>query len=318
MRKQTVLSVSKKGALSNITDNHSVKTYKRACRKFVNWLETAKNIKYFEDIPEDKRVEYVQAYERFMENECLSAHTIHTYLAPICKTMGFSMAKINKPLRTAGRIKRSRDVTANAQGKREAEDERFKRLVDAQRALGLRRDELGKLTGRDLIKTSKNGLYVRVGRGKGGKFQLQKILPQHEDRIREIWKGIGPNDKVFTKGEMKNKIDLHSMRADLAKEAYKYYAEKIEKDPVFRITLIEDLSDRYFEYCNHCKTIEDMEKWRKQMLENDRPYVLRGENRQNAIDHGQPTELDRLAMTAVSVFHLSHWRLDVTSVNYLS
>lgn len=43
MRKQTVLSVSKKGALSNITDNHSVKTYKRACRKFVNWLETAKN-----------------------------------------------------------------------------------------------------------------------------------------------------------------------------------------------------------------------------------------------------------------------------------
>lgn len=49
----------------------------------------------------------------------------------------------------------------------------------------------------------------------------------------------------------------------------------------------------------------------------DSPYLLRGENREKAIRLGLPTEYNRLALMAVSVFHLSHWRLDVTVTNYL-
>ena len=37
----------------------------------------------------------------------------------------------------------------------------------------------------------------------------------------------------------------------------------------------------------------------------------------NARAAGVPTEYSRLALLAVSVFHLSHWRLDVTVTNYL-
>lgn len=50
---------------------------------------------------------------------------------------------------------------------------------------------------------------------------------------------------------------------------------------------------------------------------NEKPYKLRGENRQKAIEQGKETEYNRLALMMVSVFHLSHWRLDVTVTNYL-
>ena len=46
-------------------------------------------------------------------------------------------------------------------------------------------------------------------------------------------------------------------------------------------------------------------------------YKVRGKNRINAEKNGLPAVYDRLAVIAVSVFHLSHWRCDVTVDNYL-
>lgn len=313
MRKQTIKYVAKKESLKGITENQSVRTYKRGCEKFVDWMEDTKKIKYFEDIPEDKMIEFIQEYEKWMENECYSASTIHTYLAPICKTMGVNMNKIKKPKRSAGRLKRSRDKTANLQGKAELGKDEYQRLINTQKAVGIRRNELRKLTGADLIET-KNGLFVRVKRGKGGKYQLQKILPEHEAQIRAVWDDIKADQPVFSTEEMKNKIDLHSMRADLAKEAYDYYLKQVQ-NPECKAKLQDELFERYIQYN---KNSDDVDRWAEQNLYNDKPYVMRGENRDNAIDHGRPVEYDRLAMMAVSVFHLSHWRLDVTSVNYLA
>lgn len=50
---------------------------------------------------------------------------------------------------------------------------------------------------------------------------------------------------------------------------------------------------------------------------NEKPYKLRGNNYQKAIEQGKEMEYNRLALMAVSVFHLSHWRLDVTVTNYM-
>ncbi len=36
-----------------------------------------------------------------------------------------------------------------------------------------------------------------------------------------------------------------------------------------------------------------------------------------AEQHGLPVSYDRLAAMAVSIYHLAHWRLDVTIDNYL-
>ena len=46
-------------------------------------------------------------------------------------------------------------------------------------------------------------------------------------------------------------------------------------------------------------------------------YVLRGHNRELALKNGLPVSYDRLALLAVSIYHLAHWRHDVTVANYL-
>ena len=46
-------------------------------------------------------------------------------------------------------------------------------------------------------------------------------------------------------------------------------------------------------------------------------YVLRGTNKAKAIASRMPMAYDRLALMAVSVLNLSHWRLSVTVTNYI-
>lgn len=49
----------------------------------------------------------------------------------------------------------------------------------------------------------------------------------------------------------------------------------------------------------------------------DGQYHLRGANRRVAIERGHPTAYDRLALACVSVFHLSHFRNEVTVKHYM-
>ena len=46
-------------------------------------------------------------------------------------------------------------------------------------------------------------------------------------------------------------------------------------------------------------------------------YVCRGDNARLLRESGRSVVLDKLAVMAVSAFHLSHWRADVTVKNYL-
>jgi hypothetical protein len=46
-------------------------------------------------------------------------------------------------------------------------------------------------------------------------------------------------------------------------------------------------------------------------------YKLRGKSKEFAIKNKLPIEYDRLSLMAVSVFHLSHWRLSVTVASYM-
>ena len=138
-----------------------------------------------------------------------------------CKGIGVSMSEIEKPKRTSGKITRSRNEKANRQGKREIEDERYSRLVTFQRAVGIRRAELARLTATDLTEDESGYLCVNVSRGKGGKRQLQRLLPEDEGTVIEIFQNADPKQKLFSKEEMQNKIDLHGIRREHAQRAYK-------------------------------------------------------------------------------------------------
>ena len=311
-------------AMKEKENNNTETLYKKRIKIFVKWAKE-QGCKRPEDITKD----VVQAYEQALENapEGYAPATIHTYLSPVCAAAGVSMREIRKPKRTAGAITRGRDRAAdgtmidrNPDGKRQEGEEKYARLVALQRVTGIRRAELGKLKGSDLIKKG-NSWYVRVRRGKGGKEQLQYILPKDVETVRQIFEGVGPEDNVFSKEEMSNKINLHGLRAEHSKDCYGYYTGLLKRRPEYADKLRAVLLRRWDE--GHEKLKEaDPRAWkaqRERFVEDmdDRPYKLRGENLRKARALGLPEEYNRLALMCVSVLHLSHWRLDVTTTNYL-
>jgi hypothetical protein len=237
------------------------------------------------------------------------------------------MDKIRKPKRSARSITRGRErdtdgqpIAQNLQGRRQEKDPKYERLVALQAVLGIRRNELRHLVGADLINRGKS-CYVRVRRGKGGKEQYQYILPKDVETVRQIFSGIGPEQRVLSNEEINNKINLHGLRAKHGKDCYNYYAEMLERDPAAAEQLRALLLRRWDKGHEKLKN-ENPKTWAFQRARfisdmDDRPYKLRGDNLRKAQVLGLPEEYNRLALMLVSVLHLSHWRLDVTATNYL-
>lgn len=310
-RYRSIQSTLIEAALKGITDNQTVTAYKKDCKLFAAFCK-GQGVKRPDQL-QGREKELLQEYEKELEASGYSASTIHRRLAAPCKATNISMSEIEKPKRTSGKITRSRNEKANRQGKREIESEKYNRLVTFQKAVGIRRAELARLTATDLTEDESGYLCVNVSRGKGGKRQLQRILPEDEGTVLEIFQAADPEQKLFSKEEMQNKIDLHGLRREHAQRAYKYYADRLENEPEYKYELRKELAARYREFHRP----GDSNKRFLHDIMNEEPYRLRGENRQKAIEQGKEAECNRLALMAVSVLHLSHWRLDVTVTNYL-
>lgn len=310
-RYRSIQSIMIAEALKGITDNQTITAYKKDCKLFAAYCKE-QGVKRPDQL-QGKEKELLQGYEKQLEASGYSPATIHRRLAAPCKATNISMSEIEKPKRTSGKITRSRNEKANKQGKREAEDERYSRLVTFQRAVGIRRAELFRLTGSDFVIDESGYLCVYVAKGKGGKTQLQRILPEDEGTVLKIFQNADPGQKLFSKEEMQNKIDLHGLRRKHAQRAYEYYADRLKNEPGYKYQCRQELMDRYDERhrpgASRQRFIAD--------ITNEQPYKLRGENRQKAIKQSEETEYNRLALMMVSVFCLSHWRADVTITNYL-
>ena len=211
--------------LPKIQNNKTGSSYKKHLKNFARW---AKSQGYRR--PEQITRDVIQEYEQYLEGspKQYSPATIHTYLTPVCAAADVNMAEIRKPKRTAGSIVRGRrrdadgqEVIRNKQGDRQADNPKYARLVALQRVTGIRRSELARLTGSDLLQKGHN-LYVCVRKGKGGKQQNQYILPQDRQIVREIFAGIGPDQKIFSREEMNNTINLHGMRAAHGRDCYQH------------------------------------------------------------------------------------------------
>lgn len=312
MGKESIQHMLCSRALIGITDNHTITVYKRDCKNFAVYCRS-NGVKTPEQL-EKCKMEVLQKYESSLENAGYKPATIHRYLSAPCKALSVNMQYIEKPRRTADLISRGRDFEANPQGRREATQDRFSRLMTVQQATGYRRAELAKLRGKDLRIDESGYLCVYVHNGKGGKDQLQRILPSDLEKVKKIFSEVKPDQRIFTAKEMNNKINLHGLRAEQARKAYLYYQKRLESEPNYKYTCRKELALRY-------KTMHTADRVTNQRflkdIMNDTPYVLRGKNREKAIAQEKPVTYNRLAMMMVSVFHLSHWRLDVTSVNYL-
>lgn len=313
--KSAALGTKSRNPQQTISDRDTIHSYKASINRFCSWAKENELTK--EQVLASPR-EHLQAYTNHLVEKGLSKSTIHTYIAAPCKALHIPMQHISKPQRSIDDITRSRGGK-NPQGQRESQKPQFERLVSFQEVVGLRRAELEALKGEDLcVKGGK--MYVVVQQGKGGKEQWQRILPRDAEIVQRTFDGIKKDQHVFDDKEMKNKIDLHGMRAEHAKECYDYYTERIKQDPAYREQLREELQQYFRDHHSHNGELDTRayERFCDDMNKNEGVYQMRGKTRELAEEHERPTEYDRVALMAVSVEHLAHWRLDVTVVNYLT
>ena len=276
----------------------SLKQYRQHGIKFGEWCKANYGIKAFVDCKP-----YIQQYGDHLTAEGKSASTVHTYLAAVCRFFDVNLGTIKKPRRVCAENTRSRGQK-KSDTRRSATREASPRLYDFALKVGIRRAEYGHLLGDDFVADESGYPCVYVAKGKGGKRQLQRILPEDAAFVRSYFDGT--EKYVFSHAEMRNDIDLHALRAVQARRAYEYYCKRIEQEG--REKLAKEIRARWAMYNN--------KEWNESIIL-EKPYYIRGKNKNLAIAHGLPLVYDRLAIMAVSVFHLSHWRLDVTMSNYM-
>lgn len=281
--------------------------YKDHAQKFGAWCKTRYRCKTVEECKP-----HIQDYADFL---AASGKTASTYLASVCRVFGVPLDSIQKPIRVVAENTRSRGSKA-VDSRKDAGREASPRLYDFASVVGIRRNEYLHLAPDDLVIDDFGHPCVLVRKGKGGKRQLQRILPEELDAVKAVFDHPADETHLFSEAEMTNKIDLHHLRALRAQQMYRYYLARIQNEPGYRDRLIAEI--RYvWERDDEARRDNGyrVKRWSDMKITGN--YILRGHNRKLAQQHGLPVQYDRLALLAVSIFHLSHWRHDVTVTNYL-
>ncbi len=259
---------------------------------------------------------HIQDYSDYLQGK-YSASTVHSYLAAVCGFYNVPMDLITKPIRHTAEYTKSRsDNGKTIRADNNIDNPRYERSVAFQRVVGIRASELAKLEGRDLVTDESGHLCVFVKNGKGGKDSLQRILPEDGVFISEYF-NVGEKEKVFQPIELSNSIDYHHIRAENAKRCYGYYLNKINTEEGYAEKLADEIRLRWKLYCT--KKLSDgtivHKPFDKKLIKGT--YKVRGKNKKLAVEYGLATEYNNLALAAVSIFHLAHWRNNVTVQSYL-
>ena len=322
-------------------NNRTKSTYSRGINDYVRFCQDKgiNKLKRTFDNPEKLIQEWVDS----LAERGLKPDTIHTYLAPVAKAYDINMKEINKPKRTAADIEKGRNPVKNKRGQKERWSDRYKMSVQMAEATGLRRSELMKLTAADVCKDESGKLCVKTV-GKGGKLQMQRILPEDVSTVLQIRQaaldvndGI-PDKPMLNEAQFSNNIPYHTIRREHAQRAYEYYL-KVASDPKAREELKNELVNRWNAF--HSENPKPDRRGRRRpselilktedgwmaadpkgaaqrfLDEMEGFYVIRGDNRARAMKEGRPAKYDKLALLATSVFVLSHWRNDVSIRDYM-
>ncbi len=288
----------------------TLQTYLAEVERYARWLKDH-GIKM--RCSEHEAAEQVPQYLLELVRAGRSPSTIHTAAAALCKALpgtGLAMADLPHPRRThAPRKGRAAAPSLRKRSDADQLNPKYRRLVDFAKVVGLRRDEYRNLRGRDLTHIDGHA-YVIVEQGKGGKMQYQRIDDVDAPLVESYFVGLEPDDPVFLHDEMKNKINLHRLRREHAQEMYRRYLSRLEADPTYRGQLLNEIKGAFQRAGQDWRRSPDMQRLAT-------PYVCRGHVRRSLDGAGRTVTYDRLALMAASVFHLAHWRCDVTVKNYM-
>ncbi len=293
--------------LEAVKHNSTRKQYIRDFRKYVDFCRKEYGAKTLEDTKK-----YIQIYADDLLAKGFTPSSIHTYLSAVCKVLNVPLSLIDKPKRYCNSFVRGRFPEKAVHRRNDLFSPKHRRLYLFQLNVGIRRAEIDKLRGDDLIEI-KGEYYIRVKRGKGNKFQLQKIADA--ELVKTYFEGKGPNDRIFTKEELSNDLNLHYLRSQSAKNYYFDILNKCNTDDAFREKLRQEVIERWNTY-NINKSTGKPKYLSPDKLEGK--IYLRGKSRQMALEAGRPICYDRLCTLATSIFKLSHFRTGVVIVNYLN
>ena len=271
--------------------NRYLKVIKRFCKYLAAKFQTS-HLTMFE------AEKYIQEYIDVREARGLSADTLNTDLSALCKVFGRRTIEFRHPPRHGAHLK-------NDSTKYNTETGETTR--DVALTTGLRRRELGHLKVDDIKFIDCETVHI-FSIGKGGKHNRTVLkgivaVSKLKEYIREAEeKG---SDFLLTKAEARVPDALHYCRAICAQNTYYAVLQEMENDPAKRAEYIQKIKDE-FKRCG------------RKLKENlDKPYRLRGYNREAALSIGKPVVYDRVAAMYVSLFILHHFRTDTTILHYL-
>ena len=288
-------------------NNKTRQIYSFAYRKYIDYCRSIHNAKSKEEC-----AAHIDDYIQHLKRKGVTASTLHTYLASICAYHGVSMKAYDKPKRYTSEYRRGRiDNGKKKRNDSDLDNPKYKRLVEFQKHVGLRRNEIRKLKGSDFVFDESGNPCILVRKGKGGKRQLQRLLPCDVEFIKSYFDGS--ENPVFTTEEMTNKLPLHYLRAKFAQRCYTYFLVLAE-NPETMAKLEEEVRARWNKY-NINQKMGKPKHLPNRLIEGY--YFLRGKPRQFAIENGMPIRYNRLAILSTSLFALSHFRNDVTIASYL-
>ncbi len=285
------------------------KCYTKNFKKFISFCRERYKVQNL-----DECKEHIQDYINYLENvKCYTPSTIHTYTMPACLYFGININQFKKPKRCTADYTRGRSYNGRVEHSgNDIYNPRYFYIVEFQKQVGLRRAELKRLKGGDLS-TDESGYPVIRVRSKGGKTTLQRVI--NIDAVRPYFADKADNEKIFSQKHFANNLNLHSLRAQCARNAYDYYENRlINEGEEYRKQLVCEIKKRLLA-TNIDKKTGKPKRIQEQYLHGK--YYCRGKNKALCQKLGIPWIYDKLALMAVSVFHLSHNRLDVTAESYM-
>lgn len=212
---------AKKADSTKIYAQNTLDTYKRECCAFARWAKAtaAENGEKTPHTIADIR-KYAEDYLRRTkaDGSNYSAFTLKTERAAIAKLYGVRCRDIaaNLPIRHRADITRSRGVST---ADKHYNPKNYPDVEALGRGAGLRRGDISRLHGRDVIERP-DGLHLRIDIGKGGKSRDILVLPQYADAIRELAARTAPDERLIPRGKVPKALDEHAYRREYVREMY--------------------------------------------------------------------------------------------------
>ena len=196
---------------------NTYRSYLQQCCQFVRYCRDNHYCKNLADCR--------QYVEEWMESRKeLSAYTQKLSASALCKLYGESLEELGI---TTKRAARSEITRSRGTAKRDAHfsEQKNADFVEFCRSTGLRRSEITKLRGDQLLQ--EEGQWYIQTTGKGGRFRINPICGDVNLVVRKMQSaGTG---KVWAK--VPSCADIHSYRADYATRVYLSHARPIEDLP---------------------------------------------------------------------------------------